>query len=62
MKLRRTVLIAAAATAVLATTTAAMFPPSPPERSQPLPALTTKALTARYAADAGLVTRAARSI
>jgi Alpha/beta hydrolase len=61
MKLRRTVLIAAAATAVLATTTAAMFPASPAERSQPLPALTSRALSARYAADARQVTRAAGS-
>jgi len=60
MKLRRTVLIAAAATAVLATT-AAMFPASPAERSQPLPALTARALAARYAADARQVTRAIAS-
>lgn len=61
MKFRRTVLIAAATTAVLATTTAAMFPASAADRSQPLPALTTNALAARYAADAAKVARAARS-
>ena len=61
MKLRRTVLITVASAAVLATTTAAMFPASPAVRSQPLPALTTSALAARYAADARQVTRAAAS-
>lgn len=58
MRLRRTVLIATAATALIATT-AAMFPGSPADRPQPLPALTARALAARYAADAGQVDRAA---
>jgi Alpha/beta hydrolase len=64
MKLRRTVLIAAAATVMLATT-AAMFPASPVERLQPLPALTSSALAARYTADArqlALATRSARQV
>lgn len=62
MKLRRTVLIAAAVTAMLATT-AAVFPASPVERLQPLPALTSNALMARYTADAhklALATSSAR--
>jgi hypothetical protein len=60
MKLRRTVFIATAAAAVVATT-AAMFPASPVERLQPLPALTSSALAARYAADARQLTLATRS-
>ncbi len=60
MRLRSMIVIAAAATAVLATTAAAL-PGSPADRPQPLPALTTSALAARYAADSGMIVRAARA-
>ena len=59
MRLRRAAAIGAAATAVVLATTAAVLPGSPVDRPQPLPALTTKALNARYAADSRLVARAA---
>src|SRR5215470_12928132 len=59
MRLRRMVAIGAAASAVVLATTAAVLPGSPVDRPQPLPALTTQALNARYAADSRLVARAA---
>jgi Alpha/beta hydrolase len=58
MKLRRISAIGAAAAAVLATTAFAL-PGSPPDRPQPMPALTTRALDARYATDSQLITKAA---
>ncbi len=51
MKLRRITAIAAIA-AALAATTAAVYPRPPADRLQPMPALTAKALAARYSADA----------
>ncbi len=57
MKLPRLITIAAAAAAVAATT-AAILPRGPADVLQPLPALTERALAARYATDARLVTRA----
>jgi hypothetical protein len=57
-RLRRLTVIAAAAVAVAATT-AAVLPGGPADRLQPLPALTVPALSARYAADAHLIARAA---
>ena len=60
MRLRRLAAIATAGIAGLATT-AAMLPGHPVDRPQPLPALTARALDARYAADARLITRAART-
>ena len=60
MRLRRLAAVAAAGIAGLATT-AAMLPGHPVDRPQPLPALTARALDARYAADARLITRAART-
>jgi Alpha/beta hydrolase len=59
-KLRRAAVLAAGVTAVAATT-AAIVPGTPPDRPQPLPALTARALAARYAADAREVSRAARA-
>jgi hypothetical protein len=61
MRLRRAAAIGAAATAVVLATTAAVFPASPVDRPQPLPALTSRALAARYAADSQLVARAAHA-
>ena len=49
MRLRRAAAIGAAATAVVLATTAAVFPGSPVDRPQPLPALSSQALAARYA-------------
>jgi alpha/beta hydrolase family protein len=51
MKLRRITAVAAIA-AALAATTAAVYPRPPADRLQPMPALTAKALAARYSADA----------
>ena len=51
MRLRRMTGIAAAVAAVAATT-AAVYPSVPADRLQPMPALTARALTARYNADA----------
>ena len=62
MRLRRMTGIAAAVAAVAATT-AAVYPSVPADRLQPMPALTARALTARYNADAhqlALATGAAR--
>jgi hypothetical protein len=61
MRLRRVIAIGAAATAAVLATTAAVLPGSPAGRSQPLPAFTTTALAARYAADSRLVAQAART-
>jgi hypothetical protein len=61
MRLRRAAAIGAAATAVVLATTAAVFPASPVDRPQPMPALTSQALAARYAADSQLVARAAHA-
>ncbi len=60
MRLRRTSIIAGIAAAVAATT-AAVFPSAQAGRLQPMPALTAPALTARYAADAHQLARAARA-
>ena len=61
MRLRRAAAIGAAAAAVVLATTAAVFPASPVDRPQPMPALSSRALAARYAADSQLVSRAARA-
>jgi hypothetical protein len=61
MRLRRTVAIATAAAGVIVATTAAVLPGSPVDRPQPLPALTTKALAARYTTDSRMVAHAARA-
>jgi Alpha/beta hydrolase len=58
MRFRRIAAIAAAVTAVLATT-AAVLPGAPIDKPQPMPALTAKALSARYAADSRVIARAA---
>jgi hypothetical protein len=58
MRLRRITAISAAVAAVFATT-AAVLPGSPPDRPQPMPALTARALDARYAADSQLIAKAA---
>jgi hypothetical protein len=58
MRLRRITAIGAAVAAVFATT-AAVLPGSPPDRPQPMPAITTRALDARYTADAKMITKAA---
>ena len=58
MRLRRLAAVAAAGIAGFATT-AAVLPGHPVDRPQPLPALTARALDARYAADARLIARAA---
>lgn len=60
MRLRRITAVAAAVAAVFATT-AAVLPGSPPDRPQRMPALTTRALDARYAADSQLIAKAART-
>ena len=61
MRLRRAAAIGAVATAVVLATTAAVLPGSPVDRPQPMPALTSQALAARYAADSHLVSRAAHA-
>jgi len=64
MRLRRIGAVATVTTAVAAAvfaTTAAVFPSAPADRMQPLPAFTTNALTARYAADSATIATAARS-
>jgi Alpha/beta hydrolase len=61
MRLRRTIAIATAAAGVVVATTAAVLPGSPVDRPQPLPALTTQALDARYATDSRMIEKAARS-
>ena len=64
MRLRRIATVTAVAAAAAATvfaTTAALFPAAPSDPMQPLPALTSHALAARYAADSAAVTKAAAS-
>jgi len=61
MRLRRTIAIGMAAAGVVVATTAAVLPSRPIDRPQPLPALTTKALDARYATDSGMIEKAARA-
>jgi len=64
MRLRRIGAAAAVTAAVAATvfvTTAAVFPGGQADRMQPLPALTSSALTARYAANSAAIATAARS-
>jgi Alpha/beta hydrolase len=61
MRLRRMIAIGAAATAVVFATTAAVLPGSPVDRPQPLPALDTQALTARYATDSRMIAQAAHA-
>ena len=64
MRLRRIGAVGAVTAAVAATvfaTTAAVFPSAPTDRMQPLPAFTTSALTARYAANSAAIAKAARS-
>ena len=58
MRLRRITAIGAAVATVFATT-AAVLPGSPTDRPQPMPALTARALDARYAADSQLIAKAA---
>jgi Alpha/beta hydrolase len=59
MRLRRTALLALAVAAIFGTTAAA-WPATPARQPQPLPALTTQALSARYAADSRAISRAIR--
>ncbi len=61
MRLRRVIAVGAAASAVVVATTAAVFPGSPVDRPQPLPALTSQALAARYTADSRMVARAGQA-
>jgi hypothetical protein len=61
MRLRRVSAIAAAAAAVGVTLTAAVSPASPADPPVSLPALTPQGLSARYAASARAVARAARA-
>jgi Alpha/beta hydrolase len=61
MRLRRVIAIGTAATAVVVATTAAVFPGSPVDRPQPLPALTSRALAARYTADSRMAARAGQA-
>jgi len=58
MRFRRVAAIAAIV-AVVGATTAAVVPRTPPDRLQPMPAITTSALAARYAADAVRIAQAA---
>jgi hypothetical protein len=58
MRFRRIAAIGAAATALLATT-AAVLPGAPVDKPQPMPALTTKALAARYTTDSFMIAGAA---
>jgi hypothetical protein len=61
MRLRSRLAIAAVAAAAAVATTAAAFPPAPVDRPQPFPALTTRALAARYATDSRMIAQAARA-
>ena len=61
MRLLRKIAVAAAAAAAVVATTAAAFPAAPVDRPQPLPALTARALAARYATDSRMIARAARA-
>src|SRR6266571_2922810 len=58
MRFRRVAAIAVIVAAAGATT-AAMLPPAPADRPQPMPALTSRALAARYTANSHRITRAA---
>ncbi|HEY4463918.1 MAG TPA: alpha/beta hydrolase [Streptosporangiaceae bacterium] len=58
MRLRRMFAAGTAAVGVIAASTAAAFPSAPVDRSQPLPALTAQALTARYTADSRVIAQA----
>src|SRR5580704_7700511 len=58
MRRRRIVGIAAAATAGMLALTAAVLPSTPPDPPVKLPALTTEALSARYAASSRAIARA----
>jgi alpha/beta hydrolase family protein len=58
MRFRRIAAIGSVVTAVLATT-AAVLPSTPVDKPQPMPALTTQALAARYATDSRMIARAA---
>ena len=61
MRLRRTFAVGALAVGAIVATTAFAFPSVPVDKSQPLPALTAQALSARYAADSRMLAQAARS-
>ena len=64
MRLRRiatATAVAAAAAATVLATTAALSPAAPSDPMQPLPALTSQALAARYATDSAAIARAAGS-
>jgi Alpha/beta hydrolase len=61
MRLRRKIFAAAAATAVVMTTTAAAWPGAPVDKPQPFPALTARALAARYATDSRMIGQAIRA-
>lgn len=59
MRLRRTFAVGALAVGALVATTAFAFPSVPVDTSQPFPALTAQALSARYTADSRLIAQAA---
>src|SRR5215469_12027666 len=59
MRLRRTIAIAVAASGTVLATTAAVLPSAPVDKPQPMPALTAKALSARYATDSRMIAHAA---
>lgn len=61
MRLRRMFAAGAIAAGVIAATTAAAFPGAPVDQSQPLPALTARALATRYAADSRMIAQAAHT-
>jgi hypothetical protein len=64
MRLRRiatATAVAAAAAATVFATTAALSPAAPSDPMQPLPALTSRSLAARYAADSAAIAQAASS-
>jgi hypothetical protein len=61
MRLRSKIAIGAAAAAAMIATTAAAFPAVPVDRPQPFPALTTRALAARYAEDSRMIAQDARA-
>jgi hypothetical protein len=61
MMLRSKIAIGAAAAATVIATTAAAFPAVPVDQSQPFPALTAQALTARYAEDSRMIAQDARA-
>jgi hypothetical protein len=59
MRLRRMFTAGAIAAGVIVATTAFAFPSVPVDKSQPLPALTAQALSARYAEDSRMIAQAA---